>query len=131
MAIAITVEDTGIGIAPDALPFLFHEFEQAEAAVRRRLGGTGLGLAISRRLARAMAGDIFVASEPGKGSTFTAVRALETGRSQATPPAPAIPPVGRHVMLALDRPIERRALGLALEGAGVPVEDGRLQAPAT
>ena len=54
-AVAITVEDTGIGIAAEALPFLFFEFEQAEAAVRRRQGGTGLGLAISRRLARAMA----------------------------------------------------------------------------
>jgi len=125
VAIAITVEDSGIGIAPDALPFLFHEFEQAEAAVRRRLGGTGLGLAISRRLAQAMAGDIFVASEPGKGSTFTAVVRLRRDRSQAMPPTPAMP-VGRHVMLALDRPIERRALGLALEGAGVPVEDGTL-----
>ncbi len=85
VAIAITVEDSGIGIAPDALPFLFHEFEQAEAAVRRRLGGTGLGLAISRRLAQAMAGDIFVASEPGKGSTFTAVARLRAGRRPGTP----------------------------------------------
>ena len=76
--IAITVEDTGIGIDPEALPFLFFEFEQAEAAVRRRQGGTGLGLAISRRLARAMAGDIHVASMPGAGSTFTAV--LHLGR---------------------------------------------------
>ena len=124
VAIAITVEDSGIGIAPDALPFLFHEFEQAEAAVRRRLGGTGLGLAISRRLAQAMAGDIFVASEPGKGSTFTAVARLRRAGAQA-PAAPlAMPPSGRHVLLALDRPIERRALGLALEGAGVPVEAG-------
>ena len=82
MAIAITVEDTGIGIAPDALPFLFHEFEQAEAAVRRRQGGTGLGLAISRRLARAMGGDILVASEPGSGSTFTAVRAPEASAAE-------------------------------------------------
>ena len=124
VAVAITVEDSGIGIAPDALPFLFHEFEQAEAAVRRRLGGTGLGLAISRRLAQAMAGDIFVASEPGKGSTFTAVARLRRAGAQA-PAAPlAMPASGRHVLLALDRPIERRALGLALEGAGVPVEDG-------
>ena len=63
--IAIAVEDTGIGIAAEALPALFSEFEQADAAVRRRQGGTGLGLAISRRLARAMGGDILVASAPG------------------------------------------------------------------
>ena len=71
-----------------------------------------------------MAGDIFVASEPGKGSTFTAVLRLRRDGGHVTTPAAAMPPVGRHVMLALDRPIERRALGLALEGAGVPVEDG-------
>ena len=76
--IAITVEDTGIGIAPEALPFLFFEFEQAEAAVRRRQGGTGLGLAISRRLARAMAGDILVASMPG-GLDVHGRAALEAG----------------------------------------------------
>ena len=75
--IAIAVEDTGIGIAPDALPALFSEFEQADAAVRRRQGGTGLGLAISRRLARAMGGDILVASTPGRGSTFTATLRLK------------------------------------------------------
>ena len=126
VAIAITVEDSGIGIASEALPFLFHEFEQAEAAVRRRLGGTGLGLAISRRLAQAMAGDIFVASEPGKGSTFTAVVRLRRAGGHVAAAAPPISAPGRHVLLALDRPIERRALGLALEGAGVPVEDGTL-----
>ena len=75
--IAIAVEDTGIGIASDALPALFSEFEQADAAVRRRQGGTGLGLAISRRLARAMGGEILVASVPGSGSTFTATMRLK------------------------------------------------------
>jgi PAS domain S-box-containing protein len=126
IAIALTVEDTGIGIEPDALPFMFNEFEQTEAAVRRRQGGTGLGLAISRRLARAMAGDIRVASQPGQGSTFTAVlrfkNAAEAGRRTAKAPP------DRHVLLALDRPIERRALALTLEGAGVPVEDGPVAA---
>ena len=122
--IAVTVEDTGIGIDQEALPFLFFEFEQAEAAVRRRQGGTGLGLAISRRLARAMSGDIHVASMPGAGSRFTAV--LHLGRVQDMPvererKGPRW--VGQHVLLVLDRPIERRALRLSLEGAGIPVEE--------
>jgi signal transduction histidine kinase/DNA-binding response OmpR family regulator len=132
VAVSIMVEDTGIGISAEALPLLFHEFEQTESALRRRQGGTGLGLAISRRLARAMSGDIFVASEPGVGSTFTAVVRLKRARQKANGAATAIPPpmshFAAHVLLALDRPIERRALRLALEGAGIPVEDATLSA---
>jgi PAS domain S-box-containing protein len=122
--IAITVEDTGVGIAPEALPSLFSEFEQTEDAVRRRQGGTGLGLAISRRLARAMGGDILVSSAPGSGSTFTATlrlkRAGEAQRIEEPGDATASP---QHVLLALDRRIERRALRLSLEGVGIPVEE--------
>jgi signal transduction histidine kinase len=69
--IIIAVEDTGIGLTPEDMRGLFTEFEQAEPAIRRRNGGTGLGLAISRQLARAMGGEIRVASQPGKGSTST------------------------------------------------------------
>jgi PAS domain S-box-containing protein len=122
--VAIVVEDTGIGIAEEALPSLFFEFEQADAAVRRRQGGTGLGLAISLRLARAMSGDIQVTSTPGAGSKFTVLRlrraAESAGQVQRAAPAHA----GQHVLLALDRPIERRALRLSLEGACIPVEEG-------
>jgi hypothetical protein len=87
--IAITVEDSGIGIASEVLPALFSEFEQADAAVKRRQGGTGLGLAISRRLVRAMGGDITVVSSVGSGSTFTAAMRLKRGASQ---PAKRRPP---------------------------------------
>ena len=128
VAVSIMVEDTGIGIAGEALPLLFHEFEQTEAAVRRRQGGTGLGLAISRRLARAMSGDIFVASEPGVGSTFTAVVRLKRARQKINDATAATVLSTPHVLLALNRPIERRALRLALEGAGIPVEDTTLDA---
>jgi signal transduction histidine kinase len=50
---------------------LFRDFTQADSLTARRYGGTGLGLAISRKLARMMAGDVTVTSEPGKGSVFT------------------------------------------------------------
>ena len=110
VGIAIIVEDTGIGIAQEALPFLFFEFEQADAAIRRRQGGTGLGLAISRRLARAMSGDIHVASAPGAGSKFTAaLRLKRAAEPAARVQQKASAQAGQHVLLALDRPIERCA----------------------
>jgi PAS domain S-box-containing protein len=127
VGIEIAVEDTGMGIAPESLPALFSEFEQAEGAVRRRQGGTGLGLAISRRLARAMGGDILVASTPGGGSTFTAILRLKTAPNAAIAAelveSPAAP---QHVLLALDRVTERRALRLSLEGASIPLEESSM-----
>jgi signal transduction histidine kinase/CheY-like chemotaxis protein len=70
--VEFAVSDTGIGITPEQLGRLFQEFSQAEASTARHYGGTGLGLAITRKLARMMGGDVTVASEPGKGSVFTA-----------------------------------------------------------
>jgi len=69
--LALDVIDTGIGIAPDKLGGMFQPFVQADSSITRRFGGTGLGLTISRRFARALGGDITVASDYGKGSTFT------------------------------------------------------------
>ena len=69
--ITLAVTDTGIGMTPEQKGKLFQEFSQASSATASKYGGTGLGLAISKRFCQMMGGDITVASEPGRGSTFT------------------------------------------------------------
>jgi signal transduction histidine kinase/DNA-binding NarL/FixJ family response regulator/HPt (histidine-containing phosphotransfer) domain-containing protein len=77
------VADTGMGMTPDQVARLFEAFTQADASTARRFGGTGLGLAISRRLARFLGGDVTVASESGRGSTFSV--AIATGPLAGVP----------------------------------------------
>ena len=69
--VRITVADTGPGIAPDRLPFIFDEFYQVDSSLRRKREGVGLGLAISKRFVEAHGGRIWVESQPGIGSRFT------------------------------------------------------------
>jgi len=68
--IGFSVADTGIGIPRDRVKNLFYKFTQVDASMSRKYGGTGLGLAISKKICELMGGQIGVASEEGKGSTF-------------------------------------------------------------
>ncbi|MBE9017730.1 PAS domain-containing sensor histidine kinase, partial [Chroococcidiopsidales cyanobacterium LEGE 13417] len=68
--IAIAVEDTGIGIAPEDLQSIFQPFRQGNQTLTRQHGGTGLGLAITDSLVKMMGGKISVESQLGEGTTF-------------------------------------------------------------
>jgi two-component system sensor histidine kinase RpfC len=65
-----SIEDTGIGIAPEAQERIFESFVQADDSTTRRYGGTGLGTTISKQLVEMMGGQIGLNSAPGVGSTF-------------------------------------------------------------
>lgn len=69
-SLIFTVNDNGIGIAPEKLPYLFKPFTQADEGTSRVYGGTGLGLSISRRLAELMGGSLTAESTLGEGATF-------------------------------------------------------------
>lgn len=82
----IIVKDSGIGIPPHALDFIFEEFRQVDGSSTRVYGGSGLGLAIVRNLCQLMGGSVKVASELGSGSTFTVTLPLVT-EAEALPTA--------------------------------------------
>ncbi|MDF1876014.1 response regulator [Sulfurimonas sp. SAG-AH-194-I05] len=69
--LCISVEDSGIGIAKDKIATLFDAFTQADTSTTRKYGGTGLGLSIAKNLVAHMGGELKVASELGRGSTFS------------------------------------------------------------
>ncbi|MGG7603013.1 two-component regulator propeller domain-containing protein [Massilia sp. BKSP1R2A-1] len=132
--VRFSVRDTGIGIAPEALPRLFQKFEQADAGTTRRYGGTGLGLAICRQLVTLMGGSIGVNSVVGQGSTFSVLLPLADG---AEPPqmetAPRVPHTHRlRILCAEDFPTNQIIARTMIEEMGhqVDIADNGAQAVA-
>jgi OmpR-family two-component system manganese-sensing sensor histidine kinase len=68
--VTVSVEDTGIGIAPEDVRRVFDRFWRADKARSRREGGSGLGLAIAQAISRRHGGEITVTSQVGAGTCF-------------------------------------------------------------
>ena len=83
----VRVSDTGIGIPPEAMPYLFSRFYQVDGSATRRAVGAGLGLYISKQLVEAHGGRIWVESELGRGSTFSFTLPLRSSGDSALPTA--------------------------------------------
>src|SRR6185436_11220878 len=136
--VRFSVEDTGVGIAPDQMDRLFRVFEQADASITRKYGGTGLGLAITRRLAQLMGGDVGADSTPGVGSTFWFTARLQRSHGNL-PDAPATRTAhaeallrqrhdGARILLAEDNEVNLLVAQAMLHDVGLAVDtvaDGR------
>lgn len=85
------VQDSGIGMSEEQVLRVFHEFTQADESTTRRFGGTGLGLALCRKITILLDGEISVASELGKGSTFTLRIPMVSLAPNSAPPALPMP----------------------------------------
>jgi two-component system, sensor histidine kinase len=121
----ITVEDSGLGISPKLLPFVFDMYVQSDRTLDRARGGLGIGLALVRRLIELHGGTVSAASDgEGCGSTITVrLKQLSSAAKSSSVSFPAARAESKRVLLIEDNAESRELLGKVLELAGHQVYD--------
>ncbi|HET8706739.1 MAG TPA: ATP-binding protein, partial [Pseudomonadales bacterium] len=117
--LTISVQDSGIGIEADELPYIFTPFSQADNTSTRRFGGAGLGLSISKRLVEAMGGEIKAESKLGKGSTFSFTVKMKKSNVLSFPQRTETELRDRHVIIIDSNRANRELLHLQLKQLGL------------
>jgi signal transduction histidine kinase/CheY-like chemotaxis protein len=131
--IEAVISDSGIGISKENQKKLFSSFEQVDGGLARKYGGTGLGLAICKNIVRLMGGEIWVESEPSKGSVFHfTIKVAKSGEEIPVNDTPAVVArydfSGENILLVEDIEINREIVYGLLEDTHISIdsaENGR------
>lgn len=119
--LSFTLTDSGIGMTSAEIRKLFRPFAQANDQIARRYGGAGLGLVFVKRIAKAMGGDLTVASKPGEGSTFRLTALVASADVENKPDADEvnlIPARALSILCVEDNPYGRVVLNTILGQLG-------------
>lgn len=126
--LVLKVTDTGVGIKPEELQKVVQAFNQGDGGNTRKHGGTGLGLTISSKVIELMDGDLWIDSEPGKGTIVTADFIIKTPRMNLSKHAEEIKQENDkkidnlRILYAEDNPINQKLLVMIMKTMGYEVD---------
>jgi len=118
ITIQIDVKDDGIGIPEDKQTVIFSAFEQADGGIDRKYGGAGMGLYISKTIVEKMSGEIWLESEPDKGSKFSFTFKAQIGQSSIEDDTP-VSFEGKTMLVVDDIEVNREIVMALLEDTGL------------
>jgi two-component system sensor histidine kinase/response regulator len=123
MTLRFSVRDSGIGLQPEEIERLFSAFSQADDSITRKYGGTGLGLAICKQLTELMGGEIWIESEPEKGTEFIFTAKVQLAE-ESEPLHPRFPPAlqGLRALVVDDNGAAREVLAAMLTSLKLEVD---------
>src|SRR5262245_6840486 len=126
--VSVTVTDSGVGIAPEFMPFIFDRFRQADQTTTRAHGGLGLGLAIAKHLVELQGGSVTALSDgPGRGASYSVALAAAAREPERAKPWQSdtvdfnVSLDGRSILVVDDDESSRDVVAAVLEGARAQV----------